>query len=45
MNSDTPAVERAKQKATQETVTDFYRWTDGLFTFTTTKPAGYSFTA
>jgi ferredoxin--NADP+ reductase len=45
MNIDTPAVERAKQKATLETVTDFYRWTDGLFTFTTTKPAGYSFSA
>jgi ferredoxin--NADP+ reductase len=45
MNADTTAVERARQKATLETVTDLYRWTDGLFTFTTTKPTGYSFTA
>lgn len=45
MNAVTPAVERARQKATQETVTDLLRWTDGLFTFTTTKPPGYSFTA
>lgn len=45
MNADFPAFEKARQKATQATVTDLYRWTDGLFTFTTTKPPGYSFTA
>jgi ferredoxin--NADP+ reductase len=45
MNADTQAVEKARQKATQETVTDLYRWSDGLFTFTTSKPPGYSFTA
>jgi ferredoxin--NADP+ reductase len=39
-----PAIEKARQKATQETVTDLYRWTDRLFTFTTTKPSRYSFT-
>src|SRR6478672_13152823 len=33
------------QKATQETVTAVHRWTDRLITFTTTKPAGYSFAA
>lgn len=33
----------AKGKATVETVTSMRWWTDGLFTFTTTKPPGYSF--
>jgi ferredoxin--NADP+ reductase len=45
MNAETPAFEKARQKATQETITDLYRWSDGLFTFTTTKPPGYSFAA
>lgn len=45
MNADTPAQAKAAQKATRETVTGLHRWTDSLFTFTTTKPAGYSFTA
>lgn len=35
----------AKGKATLETVTSIRWWTDGLFTFTTTKPPGYSFVA
>lgn len=37
--------EQAAKKATQETITGLHRWTDRLFTFTTTKPPGYSFTA
>ncbi|RJG06055.1 ferredoxin--NADP reductase [Noviherbaspirillum cavernae] len=41
MNADP----HASQKATQETITSLHRWTDSLFTFTTTKPDGYSFTA
>ncbi|MDB5769688.1 MAG: ferredoxin--NADP reductase [Burkholderia sp.] len=45
MNADTPAVARAKLKATRETVTVLHRWTGNAFTFTTTKPPGYSFTA
>jgi ferredoxin--NADP+ reductase len=45
MNADTPEHEKAAQKATRETITGLRRWTDNLFTFTTTKPAGYSFTA
>lgn len=34
-----------QSKATQETITGLRRWGDGLFTFTTTRPAGYSFVA
>jgi ferredoxin--NADP+ reductase len=45
MNAATPAEEKARQKATRETVTGVYRWTEALFTFTTTKPEGYSFAA
>jgi ferredoxin--NADP+ reductase len=45
MNADTPALEKVLQKATQETVTGLFRWTENLFTFTTTKPEKYSFTA
>lgn len=36
---------QTSNKATQETITDLHRWTDGLFSFTTTKPPGYSFVA
>lgn len=35
----------AKGKTTLETVTSMRWWSDGLFTFTTTKPPGYSFAA
>jgi ferredoxin--NADP+ reductase len=35
----------AKGKSTLETVTTMHWWTEYLFTFTTTKPPGYSFTA
>jgi ferredoxin--NADP+ reductase len=36
---------KISQKATQETITDIRQWADGLFSFTTTKPHGYSFMA
>jgi ferredoxin--NADP+ reductase len=45
MNAATPALEKVLQKATRETVTDLFRWTENVFTFTTTKPEKYSFTA
>lgn len=35
----------AKGKVSLETVTGMRWWSDGLFTFTTTKPPGYSFVA
>jgi ferredoxin--NADP+ reductase len=43
--SETPALEKVLQKAARETVTDMFRWTENIFTFTTTKPANYSFAA
>ncbi|HEY8101702.1 MAG TPA: ferredoxin--NADP reductase [Burkholderiaceae bacterium] len=32
------------EKATLETVTEIYHWTDALFSFKTTRPSGYTFT-
>jgi len=37
--------QQAHQKATVEAVTSVRRWTDTLLTYTTTRPAGYSFRA
>lgn len=45
MDPNTPAHEKAAQKATIETVIDVHYWEEGLFTFRTTKPGHYSFTA
>jgi ferredoxin--NADP+ reductase len=45
MNANTPAIEKVLQKATRETVTDLFRWTENVFTFTTSKPENYSFIA
>jgi ferredoxin--NADP+ reductase len=35
----------ANDKATLETVTQVLRWTENLFSFKTTRPQGYRFTA